>query len=590
MKNWIITLLCWSLPLLLAAQNTVRFTATSDAKQVVLGGYCEVSFTLENATGSNFTAPRVDGFKVLSGPSQSMSTSIINGRRSSSMSYSYTLQPKQIGKFPIAPARIEVRGETLKTEIIYVEVVKGKNQSASSQEELEAQLEEQIFIRAVPSTTQAHIGEQVLLDYKVYTTRAIESYNLVFESEYLGFFPQDIRLFDSRVIKEVIDGVQYSTKTLKRVALFPQQAGRLTIEPLVMELSIATEENPRRRRRSFFYTPLVTRFNVSTDSVLIAVQPLPDAAPPTFSGAIGQYQMTSSINRTKLTTDDDIAIRMTISGNGDLKQVQAPALMVSDSFELYDPKVLDEKNFESGGALTGSKLIEYLLLPRYPGQYQIQPTFSYFDPDSARYVTLSSRVIDIEVAQGRKVRRNLRPVVSESKASGELRDIHSAADLRQGGTYFTGSVTFWTLLGVPFLLLGGLVVVKRVQASRGPIDPELVRRRRAQRVAQQKLAGAKAFLDRGESRPFYDEISKGLLGYVGDKLTLPLSQMGQDNIRQRLEVLAVSEAARDRFMGVLKTCEMALFAGKDNAAAMQESYETALAVVVEVEQELGGKK
>ncbi len=590
MRNQMMLLLLFFLPLLLNAQNAIDFSATSDAKQVVLGGYFEVSFVLSNANGSNFQAPRFDGFKVLSGPSQSVSTSFVNGRRSSKMAYSYTLQPKRIGKYPIAPATIQVKGKSLKTEIIYVEVVKGKNQSANSQQELEDQLEEQIFIRAVPSTTEARIGEQILLDYKVYTTRGIESYNLVTESEYAGFFPQDIRLFDSRVIKEVIDGVQYSTKTLKRVALFPQQAGRLTIEPLVMELAIAAKETPARRRRSFFYTPLLTRFNVETDSVQIVVQSLPADAPPTFSGAIGKYQMTSSINRTKLTTDDAIAIRMTISGNGDMKQVQPPTLMVSDSFELYEPKILDEKSFESDGALTGSKSIEYLLLPRYPGNYKIQPAFSYFEPDSAQYVTLASRVLNIDVSQGRNVNRRLNPIPTESTAEGKLRDIHSATKLVKRGNYFTGSGAFWTLLGLPFLFLGGLVVVKRVQAARGPIDQDLLRRRQAQKVAQQKMAQAKTFLDQGQSRPFYDEISKGLFGYVGDKLNIPLSQMGQDNIRQQLGSLEVSEAAIERFMGVLKTCEMALFAGKDNAAAMQESYDTALGVVVEIEQELTTKK
>ena len=478
----------------------------------------------------------------------------------------------------------------MKTKLIYVEVVKGNDSKATTQTDLVKQLEEQVFIKAVPSTNDARIGEQILLDYKVYTTRGIESYNLVAESDYPGFFAQDIRLFDGRVIKEVIDGVQYSTKILKRVALFPQQAGLLRIDPMIMELAIAVEKDQPRRRRSFFYTPLLTRFNVETDSLKINVLPLPAKAPLTFSGAIGKYKMTSSINRNKMTTDDAISIQMTLSGNGDMKQVQAPVLMVSDSFELYDPKILNEKTIESGGMLVGSKTIQYSLLPRFLGAYKIQPAFTYFDTDSVAYVTLKSSPFSVVVSQGKNTRIRQTPLEEEGVMDGEIRNIHSGTKLNQRDVYFAGSGLFWGLLILPFLFLGGIIVSKQVQASRGPIDRDLLRRRQAQKVAQEKLTSAKVFLDQQNSRSFYDEISKGLLGYVGDKFNIPLSEMGRDNIHQHLESLAVSEAIVERFMEVLKTCEMALFAGMDNNAAMQKSYDTALAVVVEVEEELAQKK
>ncbi len=572
------------LPILVMAQDQTTFTVSSDAKEVVLGGYFEVSFTLANGNGTGFKAPRFDAFNLLSGPNRSSNMVIVNGQMSKKEVYSYTLQPKRIGNFPIPPASIKVKGEVLKTEIIYVKIVKGKTPNANTQGDLIDQLKEQIFIKAVPSTSEAHIGEQISLDYKLYTTRDVENYNMISESEYSGFFAQEIR-YNNPVIKEVIDGVQYSTKVLKRVSLFPQQAGALTIEPMVMELGVSMETQPKKRR-SFFYSPLVTRFKVETDLNKINVRPFPSDAPPTFSGAVGKFQMTSSISRNQLSTDDALSVKMNITGDGDMRQVQAPELAVSENFEVYDPKVNDEKTQESRGRVIGSKAIEYLLLPKEPGDFNIQPAFTYYDVDSSKYITLRSSPFKLKVIKGKNYGKKIDLTAIENPSLGEIRNIHTGGKLYSANRHFTGSGIFWTLFSLPFLLLGGVVVTKQVQASRGPVDLDLLRQSQARKVATQRLSGAKTFLDQEKPRAFYDEISKGLYGYIGDKINIPLSEMGKDNIRQQLESLQVSGETCDRFMGVLSTCEMALFAGKDNATAMQESYDTALEVVVKVEEEI----
>lgn len=571
-------------PVLGWTQGKVSFETTADARQVVLGSYFEVSYTLSNANGTDFKAPRFDAFNVLSGPSRSVSTTSINGRWSKKMSYNYTLQPKQVGKFAIPPATIKVNGEVFKSNVIYIEVEKGKNINATTQDDLVKQLEEQIFIKAIPSTLEARIGEQVLMDYKVYTTKNVSSYNMVAESEYAGFYSQDIRL-ENPVIKEVVDGIQYSTKVLKRVALFPQQAGTLVVDSFIMEVGVSIDDRSQRRR-SFFYEPLVTRFQIATDDVEIEVKSLPEGAPSTFSGAIGKYTMTSSVNRRQLTTDDALSIKMNISGNGDMRQVKPPALIVSDSFEVYEPKIIDEKNYERGGIIMGTKSIEYLLIPKYPGLYQIQPAFTYYNTDSLRYQTLRSSPFQVQVSKGKNFGKSIDLTTLDNPGLGEVRPVHTGGQVYQQRKRFVGSGVFWSLFALPFLMLGGVFVTKKIQASRGPVDLELLRRNQARKVATEKLSQAKTFLDQKNSRAFYDEISKGMFGYVGDKLNIPLSKMGKDNIDQQLQSLGVTEDTRHRFMSVLKNCEMALFAGKSNDEAMQETYSTALDVVVKVEEEL----
>ena len=184
---------------------------------------------------------------------------ISNGRRSESRGMSYQLQPKRVGKFTIGPATIRVNGKTLKTKPFQIEVVKGKNSNATTREDLDAEMGSEVFIRAEVNNDEARIGEQVILDYKLYTTRDIESYNLISESEYDGFFAQDVRRFNGRVIKEVVEVSSIALRSEKSSAL--SSTGRkLTIDPMVMQLYI-NAESPNQRRSVFFLpkmTPVVS--------------------------------------------------------------------------------------------------------------------------------------------------------------------------------------------------------------------------------------------------------------------------------------------------------------------------------------------
>ena len=563
----------------------MRFEAKTDARQIVLSGYFTATFTLHNADGRDFQPPKFKDFNILSGPSTTTSVQIINGRRSESRGYSYQLQPKKIGVFTIGPATIKANGQTLRTNPFKIEVVKGKNSTATTRKDLDAELGNDIFIKAEVNTEEARIGEQIILDYKLYTTRDIESYNLISESEYDGFFAQDIRRFNGQVIKEVFDGKQYSTKVLKRVALFPQQAGKLTVDQMIMQLYI-NSESPNQRR-SVFFLPKMTPIRVNTDELQISVKSLPADAPPTFTGAVGKFNIRANVSRTKLTTDDALQIRMEISGNGDIKQVQAPPLLISEDFEVYDPKVLEENSYESNGQYLVKKTFEYTVLPEKPGKYDLSIAFTYFDTDSLKYKTINTDTLQIVVGKGVLGNRRL-PSTSESAAVNEnIRYIKMQTNLKKEGDPFFGSSLFWTLLIFPFLLLTGVIVQKQIVSGRNNVDRILLKRKRAKKVAQKRLSLSKKFLESNDSKAFYDEVSKASFGYICDKLNIPLADLTKNNVLEKLRTLNVSEGSISLFMKTIQTCEMALFAGKDNTAAMNETYDSAIDVIAKIEEEIG---
>ncbi len=579
----IILLFCVLLSTGLLAQQPVSFTASSDARQVVVGGYFEVSFTLENGQGKNFQPPAFKDFKLLSGPNQSISTTSFNGKWSRKLTYSYNLQPKKTGKFTVGAASIEVNGKKYTTKPIRVEVVKGKNNTAASQEELEEQIETQIYIKAIPSSIEARVGEQIVLDYKIYTTQQVESYNPVTELDYAGFFAEELNSYNSQVIKEVIDGVQYSTKVIKKVALFPQQAGILEIPPMRMQIAVASP-NQTRRRRSIFSYPDVIRIQVATETLNINVRDLPDNPPVSFSGAVGRYSMEARTNSRQINTNDAFSLQLSVSGDGDLKLVQAPDLMLGDSFKIFDTKVVAENALvPRQGRFVGKKVFDYLITPMYPGQFKLKPKFTYYDVDSLRYVTLASEPLAISIAQGDQSKAT---IPAENEAPATLRGIAKTANWQEKSTPLFGSPLFYMLLGLPFLLLGGAYFYKRHQFKLSNVDTEALRRQQANKVALKRLETANSFLKENQSRQFYDEVSRAMLDYVSDKLNIPFSKMSKDNVRDKLLELNVSETPIQQFIHVIKTSEMALFAGKDNSSAMQEVYEQAVEVVSGVEAEL----
>lgn len=556
----------------LQAQNNAAFVATTDARQVVTNGYLEVSFTLKNVKGTNFQPPDFSGFSVISGPARSSSTTIINGQMSQELSYVYTLQPQRTGRLTIGRATILVGNNRMSTEPITVEVVEGTADPGSSDEE--------VFIKAEVNTTEAWVGQQIVLDYKLYTTIQIENYNIVDESDYQGFYAQDIRRYDSRLVREVVNGVQYVTKVIKRVALFPQRAGQLTIDPLNVQLGALAEG---QRRGGFFFNRQLRRIPALTEVLNISVRPLPEDAPASFTGAVGNFEVNSQINRKSFSTDDAISIQLMIKGDGDAKRIQPPNQSFPDVFEVYDPKTLRENTYESQGILAGEKEIEYLLVPTEPGKYDLQPEFSWFDPDSAVYRTYLSPPFRIAVSQGSQRADN--PIVSgrDTETAADIRFIKNETSVYQSGSGFFGTPGFWILTILPFVVVGGAAFWRRANQQKSALDPAVIRHRKARKVALKRLETAKSHLQSGDSRAFYNEIEHAMDGYVCDKLRIPQSELSREVVQQRLESLQVEASRIERFLKIKQNCEVALYAGKDNSEAMQETYDQTVSLIADIE-------
>lgn len=567
--RWMICLFSALAPALLQAQ--VRFEATANAKEMLLTGEVEVSFTLYNASGKNFTPPDFSGFKVLAGPFQGSSTSLVNGVRSSQYAMTYMLRPLRKGVLTIGSASVAVNGKTLYTKPFQVSVVEGAPKTAVEHPAA--------FLKAEIDKTTAYPGQQLLLDYKIYIQPQYfkQGHQVEKKPDYAGFFAEQLNYY--RSYQEVVDGVEYVSATLARLALFPQLTGKLEIPPLSITLDVGS-----RRSGSFgFGLAPIERLNLESNPLVIEVRPFPEGAPPSFNGACGKYSFRVSANRKEMTTDDALSITIFMQGNGDIKQVGSPVLMGVDSFEVFEPKVISENITDSKeGYFTGEKVVEYLLTPRKAGRFEIPLQFSYWDPNTQTYVTAGQDPLSIDVRPGTG-RPALRDAASGDGSSDVMFPLLTGAQLQNQHRIWVRSPLFWGIAALPFFGWLGFFLYRRWQTREERLDPALVQERRIRKVVDQHLSAARTQLQSGNHAALFEEVSRALGAYLRHKLDIPPARWTKDRASEELAQAGAPPEIVSQVREVLQTCEIALYSGQDKQEAAQKVFEQASTIILQME-------
>jgi hypothetical protein len=369
------------------------FIAVAESESIRPGNLVEVSFILKNGEGEDFTSPDFSkDFFVLSGPNRGISTVIQNGQMQREMSFSYTLQPKRNGKLTIAPAKIKVGGKGMRSNALVILVTNEGKQENNDQD---------FFIRAEIAQKNIYLGQQVRLDYKIYTRKEIQNYSILQESDYGGFYAADIQRMDNLVQTTNIKGKTYYTKILRSVALFPQQTGKQSISPLILQVGLL-EEDPQRPS-SLFFNGDVNYVNLESNILNITVKDLPKPMPANFNGGVGNFSVSASIDKTIASTNKTIYLTISILGDGDAKRIKSPDLNLPPSFQLYDTKSEEEERGENEGKKFSQKSFTYIIQPQKEGEFSFQPTFTYFYPLSDKYETKLLDPILLKISAGQAV-------------------------------------------------------------------------------------------------------------------------------------------------------------------------------------------
>ena len=434
-----------------------RFTTNVDRTEITSDQYLQVEFTLENAQGKNFATPDLKGWTVIQGPSTSSSVSIINGARSSTISYGYLLSPRSVGLLTIGKAEITVGNKTLYTDPITIKVTKASPQAQISGQDVKALSKKDIFITAKATPEKAYVGQQVLIEYKLFTVVNVENYNILRNPEFKGFHSNNIPRL-SNDSREIVNGRTYVTKVIHAASIYPIQNGKFEIDPLHVRASVVVDDG-RSNPNSFFLLPTTEGVNLVSNNIEIEILPLPQPIPPNFSGAVGRYTMTSRIDQLNVKMNDAISITSYIEGDGDLNRVSKPFLNLdSNSFQLYEPKITKENTDYKLSGFIGMRELIYPVVATKPGMHKIVPSFVYFNPDSQKYITLAPEAFNLNVSGGTK--SGNKDVAQQHKEE-ILEELKLIKNPRLSSNHFIGTSLYFLCLSLPLIGWLAVYVIKK---------------------------------------------------------------------------------------------------------------------------------
>ncbi len=593
-----------------------ELTAAVTPNPVSIGERFQVTFTA-NGTITGFRAPEFEGLTLLGGPMQSQSVRIVNGAMSQTVSYSYILQAKTEGKFTIPAASADIGGKRVQSTPVTVQVVKQSQQQAMQQAEEQAaetemtkQLQKGIFLKATVNKNSVMRGEQIVATYKLYTRITLTNYTPRKMPALTGFWSQDIESPQQLLFNdEVINGQVFRVAAVKKVVLFPQQSGTLELDPMEAEVVARVNVGGNRRNNSrdpfdaFFHggdpfggdpfgQAQDVRVPLRSPVVKIIVKPLPESnVPAEFNGAVGTFSLETTLAPRSTKTNEPVKLTVRISGKGNLKLIDPIKLQLPPDIETYDPTTKDNIDMSESGA-SGSKTLEYLLIPRFAGEFKIPPVgFAYYDLEKKRYISLQSEEYTLSVEKGKEESTVVGGKYSGKDAVTALNNdirfikLGKSERLPRKGEGFYGSAGFFTALLLPFVLFIGFIVYRR-RDEQLRSDIALMRNRSATRIATKRLKEAKAFLSANDSAKFHDAVSKALWGYMSDKLTIPQSALSRESVQAALQERSVNADVCARFAQTLDSCEFARFAPKQEEGAMQHLYDDAMTIISTLEEQL----
>jgi len=546
--------------------------------------------------------PDVSDFATYMGSSGTSSNiQIINGRMSVSKSISFTYMAMTLGKFTILPAVLKLGDKEYRSQPIQIEIVKAPQQPQAQQRRTprtpsdqpqDQTIENNLFLRVSANKRRVYVNEPVVLSYKIYTRVSVTQYGINKAPETAGFWVEEFPIGNQpRTYEEIVDDKKFIVAEIKRMALFPTDAGTKNISPMQIECDVRVQTRRRSIFDSFFDDPFfgrTVRQVVNSRPVTIEVLPLPqEGKPANFTGLVGNFNISANVDKQTVKTNEAISLNIKISGNGNVKMIPAPKVELPPDFEKYEPKV-SEKIDRTENSVSGYKAYEYVLIPRHPGLQKIKPVlFSYFDVATKQYKLLRTSEIIVNVEKGSDEFMTVTSGLSkeEIKLIGE--DILfiqlSNVQFNKIGSFFYKKFYFILILLFPILVVVSSLGYRRYLDKLSE-NVAYARSRKANQLAMKRLHKAKTLLSEKTQKEFYAEISNSLMGFLGDKFNIAAAGIITNEVEELMQTRGVDGQVIRQYLSCLQICDYQRFASSNaKLDEMKKFFDQAKQAIVALE-------
>ncbi len=539
-----------------APAESLELSATLDPEQARVGEQVVLTVVVSGGV-QNLPDPEIPDLKAnfdFFPGGTSRSFSFINGRMSNSVTLRYVLVPKHEGTFTIPPIKVAAKGEEVSTpplKLVVSNAPPAPTPSTAPGEKGSTRGSDDLFVRAFVDKSSPSVYEQVTYKVKLYARLNLLDNPGFQPPTTQGFWREDLQPRDPAI--ETVKGKRYRVSEVD-IAVFPTAPGKLTIGESVLECSV---EVPVRSNDPFRMFGGVDgrRVVLRTDPVVLDVKPLPPGAPPSFHGAVGEYAITASVDRTEVSQNEPITLTVKITGEGHIRSFGDIEMAPLPDFRAY-PSQGNEEISRQGSRINGTLTKQFVLVPLSAGRKEIPAIeLSAFSPRTGRYQTLATKAIPVTVKAGAAAAPGMSagPRGDIELVGRDIRFLETAVPsfTRRGGVW--DSARAWLfLLPIPALAYLGMWWWER-QRERLGRDVGLRRRLRAARHARAALKRARTI--QGTERA--SKAAEAVRGYVADRFNLPTAGLLPEDIAASMRGVEIDSAA---LLAFLDRCDAARYA------------------------------
>ena len=580
-----ISLFIYLLSISLVAQEATLRAKVSKNKLGV-NQRLRIEFSINKQGGDNFSPPNFTNFKVVGGPSQSVSQSWINGKVTFSQSYTYIIQPKRKGAFSIASASIKIGGKFIKSEPVKV-IVLDPVEIPKNPNDPNYVAQQNIHLVAEISKANPYVGEGIYVEYRLYVSENVSVYDTSISEapKYNGFWNQDIKVNGFPVKMGKYNGENYRYIVLQKALLIPTKTGKLSIDPMRMDIVIGVPSG----RADFFgnaITKNIRREFASTKKI-IRPKALPlEGKPANFAGAVGEFNFSVALSKDILKANETSKVQVKISGKGNLKLFELPTVETPAELEMYQPERKERVRVNASG-ISGAVTDTYTVVPLYKGKYKIPSiSFSYFNPKEKKYKTIATEDFFVDVQEGKEL------ITLDTSSVRKQEVVSTGKNFRYIATKtkfltakkidFFKSNLFYVLFLLPLIAIPiGVFIGKKNEERNNDILGN--KTRKAEKLAKKYLSKAQKQL--GKKEAFYEALERALHNYLKAKLGVETAEISKERITEILKGKNVEATAIHQFIEVLKNSDFARYT-PFTATEMKEEFERAKAVIIQLDKQL----